>query len=63
MSQTSLNFYRHSQALACWHRLDRMFFLMEVLFFCKPWLNKFLFPHGGFIFLQAKLILLMGRVT
>ncbi len=52
MSQTSLNFYLHNQVFACWHRLDRIFssrrfyfstshglatfFLVEVLFHCKP---------------------------
>jgi hypothetical protein len=36
--------------------LDRIFFLTEVLIFHKPGLIGF-FPHGGFIFPQANLIL------
>jgi hypothetical protein len=39
------------------------FFLKEILFFHKPWLGNF-FPHGGFIFPQATLIIQSwGRVT
>ena len=48
MSQTSLNFYRNNQVFRCWARLDRIFFLAEVLFFHKPWLSNFFLT--GFLF-------------
>ncbi len=41
MSHTSLPFHLYNQVFACWKGFSGIFFLTEVYFFLKPWLNDF----------------------